>query len=513
LKPTIFFFLLLSFIEGASVMAAELLGAKMLAPFFGSSLYVWSSVMAITLGGLAAGYFAGGVLSTRPTQERNLYIIMILAAAFTMVMPFTSRLAFILFGQISLIPAVIISSMIILFPPVFMMGMVSPMIISNLATEKSNAGKTAGTVYAISTVGGILATFLFGFWIIPAFGLSKPALVTGCILGLFPFVQLLIRNKNNFSLVFLFALAFGIITQKNKAELPYLKILYTSEGLLGQIMVVDYPSDIYTGDTTKKGQTSRWLFVNRVSQTMDDPSAIREKGEERYFTYVYRLEEALDTFPQDRRKVLLLGLGGGSVAKHLTEKGFEVESCELDGRIAYVAKEYFGLPSSVKITIDDARHFIRTCKSKYDVIIFDTFKGEEAPSHVFTVESLKEIKTLLEPGGLVFANSFGFIEGEKGLGLRSIYQTLMAAGFNTSLWPTSEDENHRNILFVASAERKPVHKDFVKINDYDFSDGVVMSDEYPRFEILNAAAALAWRKMSIETFYEDRLQRMVPIFE
>lgn len=190
-----YFFLFLSFIEGASVMAAELTGAKMLAPFYGSSLYVWASVMAVTLAGLAGGYFIGGILSSGKNPEKRLYWALLAAGIFIMLMPFTAKFSFWIFGALSLIPAVIITSLVVLFPPVFMMGMVSPLIIRNINTDASNAGRDSGLVYAISTVGGIIATFLFGFYIIPFVGLTIPAIVTGIILGIIPCV-LLLRNKN-----------------------------------------------------------------------------------------------------------------------------------------------------------------------------------------------------------------------------------------------------------------------------------------------------------------------------
>ena len=104
------FYFLLSFIEGASVMATELLGAKMLAPYFGSSLYVWATVLAITLGGLAVGYFFGGVLSYKNKNPFTLFYVLILAAVFTVLMPYTSKIVLCAIGMHSLVPSVIVSS-------------------------------------------------------------------------------------------------------------------------------------------------------------------------------------------------------------------------------------------------------------------------------------------------------------------------------------------------------------------------------------------------------------------
>lgn len=510
----LWFFLGLSFLEGASVMAAELLGAKMMAPYFGSSLYVWSAVMAVTLFGLAAGYFAGGILSEKPNKEKILYRSLVFAAVFTIAMPYVARFAFMLFGKMSLELAVTISSLLILFPPVFLMGTVSPLIISAIS-EKLNPGRASGTVYAVSTVGGILATFIYGFYIIPLAGLTLPALITGAVLGIVPLIKL-IRHKDYLpNLILLGVFSFGIYKNTNVHAQGIIKVVYVSEGMLGQIVVLDYPKDYYSGDSTLKGNYSRWLFVNRISQTMDDPFAISEKGEEKYFTYVFRIEKALDTFKTGHKKVLLLGLGGGSVAKHLTQLGFQVDVCELDARMEYVARTYFGLPEKVNVTIDDARHFINTCEEKYDAIIFDTFKGEEAPSHVFTVESLKKVNEMLNDNGLIIVNTFGFIEGEEGKGTRSIFITLIESGFKTVAWPTGKNIYERNIEFLASKNSKINfnHPDFILPEETDLEDAVILTDEYPQFEIINARAALKWRTMAIDVFANDPSQKVIPVFE
>jgi predicted membrane-bound spermidine synthase len=193
----------LSFIEGASVMAVELLGAKMLAPFFGSSLYVWSTVMAITLGGLALGYFTGGYFSESKKNTNFLFYIVLVAACFSAIMPFNSQLILSLMGSENLVLSIIIATLLFLFPPVFLMGMVSPLIIEKLSTPNHLAGKIAGSIYAISTLGGIIATFAMGFYIIPTFGLSKPAYFIALFLSIIP-LMLLYKNKNTTTFIAFF---------------------------------------------------------------------------------------------------------------------------------------------------------------------------------------------------------------------------------------------------------------------------------------------------------------------
>jgi spermidine synthase len=503
------FYFLLCFIEGGSVMATELLGAKMLAPYFGSSLYVWSTVLAITLGGLAAGYYAGGILSYKSKNKLALFYVLLAAAAFTVLMPYTSRIVLWAVGMHSLIPSVILCATCILFPPVFMMGMVSPLIIRAITTEADQAGKAAGAIYAVSTLGGILATFSFGFYVIPAFGLTLPSIITGIVLGIIPLLVILNAKKISTAAGFFLLCIWALSISRSQLSSGSINVIYNEEGLLGQLMVLDYPR--YNSKGEKEGH-SRWLFVNRISQTMYDSLADESKQEEKYFTYVYRISDFADSMPKGS-KVLLLGLGGGSVAKKLSEKGMDVEVCELDKRIAEIARKYFYLDEKVKIIVDDARHYIRTCNKKYDLIIFDTFKGEDPPNHVFTVESLQETKKLMNPGAGIFVNSLGYMDNSIGKSMRSIYKTFLAASFDVQVMPTDPDPNQRNMLFYASAEKVKPDPRFLHRDSIDLNDAVVLVDEFPVLDHLNAEAAKQWRVLAIGAFNSDPEQQKLPLFK
>ena len=273
-------------------------------------------------------------------------------------------------------------------------------------------------------------------------------------------------------------------------------------------MVLDYPR---YKDTNIVG-SSRWLFVNRISQTMYDSLADENNNEEKYFTYVYRIGEFADSMPK-KSKILLLGLGGGSIAKTLSEKGFDIDVCELDKRIAHVAKTYFYLSDKVDITVDDARHYIKTCNKKYDLIIFDTFKGEDPPNHVFTKESLEETKKILQPDGTIFVNSLGYIDGKIGKSMRSIYKTFLAAGFNVEVLPTDPNPNQRNLLYYASLNKVKPNEFFIPQTKIDLEDAVVLLDEYPVLDILNAEAAKRWRVLAINSFNADYNQQRLPLFK
>jgi predicted membrane-bound spermidine synthase len=507
-KKASYYLYFLSFLEGASVMVAELIGAKMLAPYYGSSLYVWATVMAVTLGGLALGYFCGGIVSYRNKSKMVLPFVLLTAACFIILMPFSSRLAFALLGMRALIPAVIASSIVFLFPPVFMMGMVSPLIISRLTSDAASAGKAAGAVYAISTLGGILATFMTGFWIIPHFGLSRPCMISGMLLGL-SVLPALLKNNKGVAVFFIALSGYSFVKANTIPSIPGVSIVYFSEGLLGQIMVADYPNRDGAGKPMPG--VYRLLFVNRIIQSAADNNA----DTARRYTYVDQILKNLRD-PQNDNSVLVCGLGGASLVEGLSDAGLKAEACELDPRIAYVARTFFKLNPAIPVYTDDARHFLRLCKKKYGTVVLDLFKGEENPGHCFTKEAFLEIKKLLPASGLLVVNCNGFYKGEAGAGTRAVYNTLVEAGYRVEVRATAGLEAMSNLIFYATLPETPL-REFSGIpvpqSVLQSSSDLVLTDDRPVLDVLNAGVYQAWRKSMIHYFDDEGQKgRVFPVF-
>jgi spermidine synthase len=494
--------LLLSFIEGACVMAAELIGAKMLAPFFGSSLYVWATVLAITLFALTSGYFIGGILSEKKNANLNLYLIALLGGVFMVLMPSLCNALFIWFGTWRLIPATLISTTILLFPPVFLMGMVSPLIISLIGNQFIKPGRAAGLVYSISTLGGILSTFLCGFYIIPVMGLKFPCMAFGVLLTLIPAVNLIrLKNTNGVS-IFIFALIFffsQLANQNNK--LSKVNVLYKQEGILGQLMVIEFP---------KLDDTSlfhgKYLMVNRIIQTKEDYRVTHHK----YLDYVYEIDNIAKTAGIVKGNVLINGLGGGSLAKLFYDKGFNVKAVELDERIVNAAREYFNLPVQVKTEVDDARHYLNTHSVKNNIVVFDMFKGEENPGHVLTHQSISKLNRNLSNDGIIIVNANGYTSGKNGKGNRSIFKTIEQCGFKCFVIPVEKkviSEDFRNILIVGvkSQNKKAIEQianqfrnQLIHFNQSQMADAVLLTDDKPILDYINAGAARLWRYYYIQ---------------
>lgn len=178
--------LAISFLEGAALMAVELIGAKLLAPWYGSSIYVWSAVLGMTLGGLALGYFGGAAVLKRVggrSPKQVLSIVLAGGAFISLLLPFYSPVILsisIALGNLQL--GILFATLFILVPPLLLFGMVSPLVIHLLSAKGAPGGRATGLVYGISTLGGILATFLFAFQFMPYLGLTLSCLLVAVML-------------------------------------------------------------------------------------------------------------------------------------------------------------------------------------------------------------------------------------------------------------------------------------------------------------------------------------------
>lgn len=476
-------FFLISFIEGASVMAAEICGAKLLAPFFGSSLYVWSSVMAITLGGLASGYFLGGQISKKPGKERNLFFVLLIAVCALSMMPTISK-SFYFFGNIfSLIPAVILSVFVLLFPAMLCMGATSPLLISLLTVEAENSGSNSGKVYAISTVGGILATFLCGFYLIPTVGISYTLICFSIPLAFAAAILLYKKKSKQPFLILLIPVCYFFLNFINKKFDR--NCVYKTEGILGTLEVRD---ELYNGENKVY---VRQILINNIIQTEMDLLT-----KESVSDYLKLAEKNLKV--SKAGKALILGLGGGVLPGMFNKHKYDVAVVEFDQRIIDVAKEFFYLSDSIKTYCDDARHFINNSNETYQIIFLDIFKGEEQPSHVITKESIAKLKTMLDTNGVIVVNTHGYINSPRGRGTQCMIATLKKAGFRIKVCATGPNEEYRNLLIYASlkpfkdslvSELKPlILQDTITINE----------DNKPVLEKLNADASKNWRSNYIK---------------
>ncbi len=490
----VFILLTISFLEGWLVMAVELLGAKLIAPFYGSSLYVWSATLAVTLLALAIGYFSGAFLSIKSKKQITLLFFLFLTTSILIIaMPKMSAIALDYSISFDLKTGIVFSLICFIFFPLLLLGTTSPIIINELSTYNNQSGKNSGIVFSISTFGGIISTFIIGFYAIPNFGISNTCLYTGLIsLIILIFITVLQKKKTNLFVIGFFIVSVFFYQKTINSQVVFSnsrKLLYKSEGILGTITVDDIDID------------KRVLSVNNTLQT-----ALHVPTKKALWEYIYRIS-TYSSLKKAGSNVLICGLGGGVLANEFEELGFNVDACDIDSRTAYVAKKYFYMSDKVNVTIDDARHFIKKTSKKYDVIVLDLSFGENIASNMYTLESFVEIKSKLNENGFVFlhfvnTNPDNYI-------VNSIYKTIKKSGLFVDFLNTkSNNINSKEVMYFATTNKINLEENiYSRVSDFTNSifdipknkdvyvyksvdRGEIFTDDKPVLDLLFAETAL-----------------------
>ena len=188
--------LIVSFLEGGSLMAFEVLSAKIYTPYLGSSIYVWTSILTVTLIGLAAGYWLGGRMSLK-NARKGLTISLAGAAVFVLTSTFIASSVLPTLLSMNVKTAAIIAGFLILFLPVFLMGTVSPLIIGILNQLNSKLSAATGLIFGLGTVGGILFLLLTVFLLIPSLGVRNSSFILGVLLLFAAGLSTLVKSTSN----------------------------------------------------------------------------------------------------------------------------------------------------------------------------------------------------------------------------------------------------------------------------------------------------------------------------
>lgn len=516
----------LAFLEGVGVLTAELLGAKMLAPYYGSSIFIWTTVIGITLLCLTLGYFVGSRLAARAKGDELIFLLFVVGAFFLALMPITTHLLFRAFSGANLFVGCGLSTFFLLGPPLISLGATSPILIQRITRQVEESGRVAGNVYAWSTLGGIITTFSMGFVVIPAFGISQPVSLIALLVVLGANALLTLPRRAvqiGASLALLLPLALVFFRSSTNSE--EVTLLYEEEGILGQLKVVD------TWDATQEVR-SRKMLVNGIPQT----NVVKGDFEARSFFHYVHLLATLASMKPAGSEVLICGLGGGSLVAEFEKLGFNVDAVDIDGRQLELAVRYFYLDKSgLTFFTDDARHYISTTSKRYDIIVLDLLVAEAQPDHLYTLESFASIREKLRPDGLLLLNFQGYFNGPKGRAARSIFRTLQEAGFEAHV-ATGGEGVVGDLIFAASPGKVRLEdisprrlnsccveisqadifaqnpRNFV-ISDPDLSDSRVLRDDQPVLDLLRLSTILEFRRNKIKSIARKELEDDVQLFK
>ncbi len=446
------------FICGGAVLAIEILGTRIIGPYYGVSIFLWSALISVTLIALSAGYMIGGRLADRRKDIRTLAVMIAVSGIIVLLIPLARNDVISITESMGLRTSVLITSFILFFPPLTFLGMVSPYAVKLRTKSLDVVGTRTGDLYAVSTIGSVLAALLTGYILIPNVGVIKLTLSIGIILiltSIFLFVSGTKKTSRIVSAVLIVILAvvsFNFLPSE-KAD-PSKGIIAVKQSVYGEIRVMDVDE-------------TRMLLIDGGIHTAVDKTT----GENILpYAWVIDITKKLERYKGD---MLLIGLGGGSVLKSFYEDDWDVEAVEVDPEIIRIEMKYFNpVPGFNNIVNDDGREFLRTTDRTYDLIVLDAFGSSSVPFHLTTVEAFRLAAQHLNKNGIMAVNIEAV--GWDDIIVGSLAKTLHQVFSNVLALPIAEPPNQLgNVILLASDKpfelTAPLERDYWK-TDYRFSD-------------------------------------------
>jgi predicted membrane-bound spermidine synthase len=420
-----------SFVCGAMVMVVEMAGSRLLAPWMGSSLIVWTSLIGIILAFLSIGYWIGGRLADITPKISSLSGIILAASVSVAILGMSANyvLSFISNTISNLYLSSVVAAIILFSIPSILLGMVSPMIVRIALESNSHIGATVGRFSALSCIGSILGTFLGGFVLISLFSTGTILMITAAILALTAGIvglQSIVTKKINMIvgtifLTFIIFLVIVFVALGKDIETNGMPM--TTPGV--HIETTYNHIRIYEG---YRREDNRRVRILQTDPTGSQSAMYIEAPNDYVFDYIKFYDLAFHYRP-DIQNVLMLGGGGYTIPKNLAayHPDVSVDVVELDPGMTRVAEEYFEFKKNEKTRVfhEDARTFmnrVSKTNNKYDAIFWDTFNSEyNIPFHLTTVESAQRAYDMLSDDGITIMNVISAADGEQGGVFKGIY--------------------------------------------------------------------------------------------
>ena len=474
------------FLSGGAILALELLASRIMTPYFGVSLYIWTGILSITLISLALGYWWGGRLAAGRSDDHSGRLGLLFA-----LMPALAGLAIVLACAIyphvfqplarwSLVGGAFIACLIFLFLPLVTSSAMNPLLVALLLDGRSSQGGDggAGRVFFVSTLGSVAGVIVTAFALIPNISNFSATLLVAAVLGILS-LALSFRMSFRMQRRGLVRIAGGItlavsallIWQADEYTGREDKIAYsgaewrveaTRSSLFGTVKILRTAGDA-------DGRFLRMYFHDGLIQNTVD-SQYRSIS-----FYTYALEALTRSYAPSARQALMLGLGAGIVPGRLARSGIQMDVVEIDPVSVDVAQRFFGFDNkSVNVYLSDARTFVDQCTPRYDVALVDLFNGDGTPDYLITRDFFRSLRQCLKPGGIAVFNTFANLENPAAY--RHLLATLKSELPEILLFqPDWPGNTHINSFLVASAAPLPEPKR-VTLSDVPAAHGADLWD-------------------------------------
>ena len=431
---------------------------------------------------MSVGYWLGGKKADKDPSRNSLSNLILLGALTASLIPLLETVLVSNFAKITdnLVVIALITSAVIFGIPSFVVATVSPFAVKLRDKEYENLGEISGSTSSLSTIGSIFGTFLAGFFLIPTFGVRT--IVLGITIVLLILAILLYEDKNRKYFIFVAIIAISIFAFQILGKVVFEKqntdIIEDVDTQYSRIWI----KQVAANDTTYKTMQVENGLESYVDEKTGDMGA-------RYLYYY----DLADYYLKDFKSTLMIGGAAYTYPTHYLDKYEDktIDVAEIDEKMTELAEKHFNLDINnerLNIYHQDGRSFLNTTKNKYDVILIDAFKGENAPFELTTYEAMKNARNILNDNGMVITNIISSLEGEEADFIEYEYSTYKKVFDDVKVFKVRnyEDNERQNIILIGFKGNTNIddskyeeYKDLLDMEIKDFtSNKGISTDNY-----------------------------------
>lgn len=427
-----------AFVAGFSLMVVELIATRLMAPYVGSSIYTWTSVIGVILLGMAIGNYEGGVYVDRHGSRKVLSVLFMLASVATFIVPLMTYFSpLIVLLSLPLVVIIVLLATLLFFVPAVCFGTLYPGILKLYLEDVALTGVKSGQISALWSLGSIAGTFLTGFYFIGNIGSVTTVLIIALVLlgnaaMIFPLKRKMVKGIGAlFIVIGMMTYAMHLFTDKRGK-------VFAAESDYYKIQVVDM-------ETKGKGPV-RALFLDFDSHSMEGVNGQRLD----LYPEIYPIFGVMN---ENIKDVLVLGGGAYTLSKNMAGyyKGANVTTVELDPGVRDVAKKYFNAKNyPIRTEISDGRVFLERTDKTYDLIFSDAYNSFiSVPWHMATKEFDQMAKDHLNENGIYVLNFTATRKGDGSEFFRSMEKTFKSVFGNYYVFAYGRNEyESQNIILV-----------------------------------------------------------------
>jgi spermidine synthase len=456
------------FLSSAMLMVLEIDAGRLIAPFTGSSLYSWTSIIGVVLAGLSLGNWLGGRLAGGRNGHRVLGLALTGSALTTLlVLPLIVLVA----GPIQhqhggpvWTSLMLVTSLF--FLPALMLGIISPLATALYLEIDDKTGSVLGKMHALAATGSIFGTFITGYVLVQWLGTRFILVIVSCALMILaiPFLWSQDRRRLLLSSVFFAFILSGAISWGSggldnpcESETGYYCLRVVDEYADG--------TDSNTGGENSAQTVARTLVIDHM---VHSTNVLQNPGEI-WTPYVHAMDNIIDLHFSNRDALSYFFAGGGAFthprAVATRFPGAELIVSEIDPGVTEIAIKRLDLdPSVMTIRHQDTRTLLETYPgNKFDVVITDVFHDVGVPPHLVTREFNRLVASRLKDNGLYLVNVIDLFPSNQMV--MSMYRTLKETFRHVGVWIERQEQDQARLTFVFSASNRPETRDSIRSAD------------------------------------------------